>query len=80
MTNWLKKIAYNPEIGSLNRYLQGGFDPWDYLYEIADFLKSTNKIEELFIVDPDEIDNYELGEQWIATATEQDLARIRKLG
>jgi len=75
--NWLQKIAYGNEISLLNRYLRQGFDPYDYFQFIPDFLVEQG-IDEFQGKDIHKYDPYELGEKWLATASEKDLEKFEE--
>ncbi|MCK9434365.1 MAG: hypothetical protein M0R32_05965, partial [Candidatus Cloacimonetes bacterium] len=62
-----KESSYSNEIGFLNRYLKEGFDPYDYLYELKEYL------EENGVEFPDDSEYYEVSPEWIEKASKDDL-------
>ena len=55
----------------LRNYLRSGFDPWDYVDYVEDFLNSND-------IDFDEsIDSEEIGEKWIQQASPEDLETFK---
>lgn len=84
-------LAYGLEQGTLHRYLRQGFDPYDYDYEIGQWLDEHACEECGAGDDPDcdkcggdlkaKVDEAAAGDDWSAwidTASEGDLARFRE--
>ncbi len=86
-----KLLAYGPEQGMLHRYLQEGFDPYDYSYELEDWLLE-HVCEECDAGDDPDCEKCKgemkakVGEAtggddslaWIDGASDADLARFRE--
>jgi len=66
-----KESSYSNEIGFLNRYLKEGFDPYDYLYELKEYL------EENGVEFPDDSEYYEVSPEWIEKASKDDLEQFK---
>ena len=66
-----KEASYSNEIGFLNRYLKEGFDPYDYLYELKEYL------EENGVEFPDDSEYYEVSPEWIEKASKDDLEKFK---
>ena len=78
--NWFQKIklsAYPVENAYLNSTMKAGFDPYDFAYELKDYLERegelTPEMEEQHENDPGS-----LVEQWVATATNADKASFQQ--
>lgn len=76
--SWYKK-AYNQEIAHLRNYLRHGFDPYDYEYCIPDFLSENypDEYEKLYAQDEDKLEDYEIAEQWIQKASQEQQEKFK---
>lgn len=71
LMTWYKKASYGPELGYLNRYLKGGFDPYDYQDQVPDFL------DDIGVEYDKNLEYYEVAEEWLPTASEEQLKEFR---
>jgi len=73
--NWLQKIArYSNELSYLNRYLRKGYDPYDYIYHVKQFLEYTDRRTP----DEEELDDeYEIGYEWLDKASPEELEEFK---
>lgn len=69
LKSWYR-IAYSPENAYLRDYFRNGFDPYDYQYKIKDFIES-NEEEDLYEYF-ENLDDYEVFDQWIAKASDDE--------
>lgn len=66
-----KQASYSNEIAGLNRYLKEGFDPYDYQFEIKDFLESNGQET------AEDKEEYEIFEEWIEKASKEEIASFK---
>lgn len=84
-------IAYSPEQGMLKTYLEQGFDPYDYSYELEQWLEDhvceecdtgddpdCDKCSGALRAKVDKITGGDDSTAWIDTASDADLARFRE--
>lgn len=71
--NTFRLVAYGRETGYLKQYLQQGFDPYDYEYELAEYLGDETDVRD----DDGDIDFDKLSE-WIQNASEDSLDAFRE--
>lgn len=69
--NWYQ--THRKHLEYLDQYLKGGFDPYDYDFEAAEFVEENyiefyNNLQDLGYTEP-----YEIGEAWVGQATEEQL-------
>lgn len=89
--NWYKK-AYNEQISYLNQYFKKGFDPWDYMYFISDYLEEIEHPYSQIIEEGDKANQNNLfgdknlfytdpddySEQWLQEATPQEIEQFKE--
>jgi hypothetical protein len=79
--NWYQKFktsGYSSELGYLKNYLKHGFDPYDFAYELKEYLETF---------DPDEVhlpegweneEGYDIIEDWMKIATPKDIEKFEE--
>jgi len=71
MKNWYEKhktSSYSNEIAYLRNYLRSGFDPYDFVYKIKDFLEQYDAMKPEW----EDLEDDEIFEKWIEIATDND--------